>query len=56
MIIFSLPPTPTLADYVVLENLTSKFSAPSVLDLKVGNTVTLRQRRRYVSTRKHAPT
>ena len=24
------------ADYVVLENLTSKFSSPSILDLKVG--------------------
>ncbi len=36
MVNFSLPPTPTPADYVVLENLTSKFSAPSVLDLKVG--------------------
>ena len=24
------------ADYMVLENLTSKFSSPSILDLKVG--------------------
>ena len=28
--------TPIPLDYMVLENLTSKFSSPSILDLKVG--------------------
>ena len=32
-IIYFIPPP---LDYMVLENLTSKFSSPSILDLKVG--------------------